>query len=93
MIRRPPRSTHCISSAASDVYKRQSWNPNDPAAAARRAKAKENKIKFENMKQQRNQYKAGLRAAKEEIERMRQEVGMVEELKKQVESLRENIYL
>ena len=23
MIRRPPRSTHCISSAASDVYKRQ----------------------------------------------------------------------
>ena len=30
MIRRPPRSTHCISSAASDVYKRQtksSWVP------------------------------------------------------------------
>ena len=29
MIRRPPRSTHCISSAASDVYKRQeqSWIP------------------------------------------------------------------
>eukprot|EP00826_Nyctotherus_ovalis_P039253 TRINITY_DN3759_c0_g1_i4.p1 TRINITY_DN3759_c0_g1~~TRINITY_DN3759_c0_g1_i4.p1 ORF type:complete len:140 (+),score=11.00 TRINITY_DN3759_c0_g1_i4:25-420(+) len=26
MIRRPPRSTHCISSAASDVYKRQSLN-------------------------------------------------------------------
>eukprot|EP00826_Nyctotherus_ovalis_P036337 TRINITY_DN3212_c0_g1_i1.p1 TRINITY_DN3212_c0_g1~~TRINITY_DN3212_c0_g1_i1.p1 ORF type:complete len:222 (+),score=49.96 TRINITY_DN3212_c0_g1_i1:87-668(+) len=26
MIRRPPRSTHCISSAASDVYKRQSMN-------------------------------------------------------------------
>ena len=25
MIRRPPRSTHCISSAASDVYKRQVW--------------------------------------------------------------------
>jgi len=25
MIRRPPRSTHCISSAASDVYKRQSF--------------------------------------------------------------------
>ena len=23
MIRRPPRATHCISSAASDVYKRQ----------------------------------------------------------------------
>eukprot|EP00975_Prorocentrum_lima_P024059 5062021-Prorocentrum_lima.AAC.1 len=23
MIRRPPRSTHCISSAAPDVYKRQ----------------------------------------------------------------------
>ena len=27
MIRRPPRSTHCISSAASDVYKRQPVNP------------------------------------------------------------------
>ena len=26
MIRRPPRSTHCISSAASDVYKRQIKN-------------------------------------------------------------------
>jgi len=26
MIRRPPRSTHCISSAASDVYKRQYLN-------------------------------------------------------------------
>ena len=26
MIRRPPRSTHCISSAASDVYKRQDEN-------------------------------------------------------------------
>eukprot|EP00825_Cyclidium_porcatum_P007633 TRINITY_DN1382_c0_g1_i2.p4 TRINITY_DN1382_c0_g1~~TRINITY_DN1382_c0_g1_i2.p4 ORF type:complete len:106 (-),score=29.36 TRINITY_DN1382_c0_g1_i2:20-337(-) len=26
MIRRPPRSTHCISSAASDVYKRQLYN-------------------------------------------------------------------
>eukprot|EP00825_Cyclidium_porcatum_P018602 TRINITY_DN21192_c0_g1_i2.p1 TRINITY_DN21192_c0_g1~~TRINITY_DN21192_c0_g1_i2.p1 ORF type:complete len:108 (+),score=15.85 TRINITY_DN21192_c0_g1_i2:140-463(+) len=26
MIRRPPRSTHCISSAASDVYKRQLEN-------------------------------------------------------------------
>eukprot|EP00825_Cyclidium_porcatum_P017320 TRINITY_DN20063_c0_g1_i2.p1 TRINITY_DN20063_c0_g1~~TRINITY_DN20063_c0_g1_i2.p1 ORF type:complete len:311 (-),score=53.07 TRINITY_DN20063_c0_g1_i2:358-1290(-) len=26
MIRRPPRSTHCISSAASDVYKRQGMN-------------------------------------------------------------------
>eukprot|EP00825_Cyclidium_porcatum_P051706 TRINITY_DN9596_c0_g1_i4.p2 TRINITY_DN9596_c0_g1~~TRINITY_DN9596_c0_g1_i4.p2 ORF type:complete len:192 (-),score=29.19 TRINITY_DN9596_c0_g1_i4:643-1218(-) len=28
MIRRPPRSTHCISSAASDVYKRQIYNIN-----------------------------------------------------------------
>eukprot|EP00825_Cyclidium_porcatum_P024965 TRINITY_DN2727_c0_g2_i3.p1 TRINITY_DN2727_c0_g2~~TRINITY_DN2727_c0_g2_i3.p1 ORF type:complete len:299 (-),score=41.43 TRINITY_DN2727_c0_g2_i3:429-1325(-) len=26
MIRRPPRSTHCISSAASDVYKRQTYS-------------------------------------------------------------------
>eukprot|EP00826_Nyctotherus_ovalis_P050771 TRINITY_DN6264_c0_g3_i1.p1 TRINITY_DN6264_c0_g3~~TRINITY_DN6264_c0_g3_i1.p1 ORF type:complete len:279 (+),score=58.78 TRINITY_DN6264_c0_g3_i1:25-837(+) len=28
MIRRPPRSTHCISSAASDVYKRQIMHKN-----------------------------------------------------------------
>eukprot|EP00825_Cyclidium_porcatum_P006075 TRINITY_DN12989_c0_g1_i1.p1 TRINITY_DN12989_c0_g1~~TRINITY_DN12989_c0_g1_i1.p1 ORF type:complete len:115 (-),score=21.33 TRINITY_DN12989_c0_g1_i1:688-1032(-) len=28
MIRRPPRSTHCISSAASDVYKRQAISLN-----------------------------------------------------------------
>eukprot|EP00825_Cyclidium_porcatum_P020809 TRINITY_DN23435_c0_g1_i1.p1 TRINITY_DN23435_c0_g1~~TRINITY_DN23435_c0_g1_i1.p1 ORF type:complete len:260 (+),score=65.72 TRINITY_DN23435_c0_g1_i1:75-854(+) len=30
MIRRPPRSTHCISSAASDVYKRQTQSTWDP---------------------------------------------------------------
>jgi len=29
MIRRPPRSTHCISSAASDVYKRQTIIPDE----------------------------------------------------------------
>jgi len=31
MIRRPPRSTHCISSAASDVYKRQALERNSKA--------------------------------------------------------------
>ena len=35
MIRRPPRSTHCISSAASDVYKRQ--HPPLPVAPNPRA--------------------------------------------------------
>eukprot|EP00825_Cyclidium_porcatum_P004911 TRINITY_DN1233_c0_g1_i10.p4 TRINITY_DN1233_c0_g1~~TRINITY_DN1233_c0_g1_i10.p4 ORF type:complete len:127 (+),score=12.65 TRINITY_DN1233_c0_g1_i10:156-536(+) len=30
MIRRPPRSTHCISSAASDVYKRQVTGAHKP---------------------------------------------------------------
>eukprot|EP00825_Cyclidium_porcatum_P039072 TRINITY_DN465_c0_g1_i6.p1 TRINITY_DN465_c0_g1~~TRINITY_DN465_c0_g1_i6.p1 ORF type:complete len:454 (+),score=83.24 TRINITY_DN465_c0_g1_i6:129-1490(+) len=30
MIRRPPRSTHCISSAASDVYKRQVYISQQP---------------------------------------------------------------
>ena len=33
MIRRPPRSTHCISSAASDVYKRQMVENEDADAA------------------------------------------------------------
>jgi len=32
MIRRPPRSTHCISSAASDVYKRQPQHGTGPDA-------------------------------------------------------------
>eukprot|EP00969_Alexandrium_andersonii_P105687 4662771-Alexandrium_andersonii.AAC.1 len=31
MIRRPPRSTHCVSSAASDVYKRQVRRPDSQA--------------------------------------------------------------
>eukprot|EP00969_Alexandrium_andersonii_P009945 434255-Alexandrium_andersonii.AAC.1 len=30
MIRRPPRSTHCTSSAASDVYKRQPQSSSQP---------------------------------------------------------------
>ena len=33
MIRRPPRSTPLYSSAASDVYKRQDWNPTDEQRA------------------------------------------------------------
>eukprot|EP00825_Cyclidium_porcatum_P018647 TRINITY_DN21236_c0_g1_i1.p2 TRINITY_DN21236_c0_g1~~TRINITY_DN21236_c0_g1_i1.p2 ORF type:complete len:153 (+),score=34.46 TRINITY_DN21236_c0_g1_i1:142-600(+) len=33
MIRRPPRSTHCISSAASDVYKRQKQSSLNPSNA------------------------------------------------------------
>eukprot|EP00826_Nyctotherus_ovalis_P031189 TRINITY_DN248_c0_g2_i12.p1 TRINITY_DN248_c0_g2~~TRINITY_DN248_c0_g2_i12.p1 ORF type:complete len:174 (-),score=35.93 TRINITY_DN248_c0_g2_i12:387-851(-) len=46
MIRRPPRSTHCISSAASDVYKRQTLyalypqNPKTPIVPNKRVKAK-----------------------------------------------------
>eukprot|EP00969_Alexandrium_andersonii_P107748 4753734-Alexandrium_andersonii.AAC.1 len=35
MIRRPPSSTHCISSAASDVYKRQ--HPSGKATPRARA--------------------------------------------------------
>eukprot|EP00826_Nyctotherus_ovalis_P011569 TRINITY_DN13009_c0_g1_i5.p1 TRINITY_DN13009_c0_g1~~TRINITY_DN13009_c0_g1_i5.p1 ORF type:complete len:132 (+),score=37.88 TRINITY_DN13009_c0_g1_i5:24-398(+) len=34
MIRRPPRSTHCISSAASDVYKRQEYRLTDEVLVA-----------------------------------------------------------
>ena len=59
-------------------------NPNDvdgKAAAARRAKAAQNKIKFDAVKAQRNQFKAGLKAAQEEIERMRAEMQTVEALK------------
>eukprot|EP00825_Cyclidium_porcatum_P030000 TRINITY_DN31894_c0_g1_i1.p1 TRINITY_DN31894_c0_g1~~TRINITY_DN31894_c0_g1_i1.p1 ORF type:complete len:156 (+),score=38.83 TRINITY_DN31894_c0_g1_i1:103-570(+) len=35
MIRRPPRSTHCISSAASDVYKRQVHERNTQMSQSR----------------------------------------------------------
>eukprot|EP00826_Nyctotherus_ovalis_P043675 TRINITY_DN4627_c0_g1_i2.p1 TRINITY_DN4627_c0_g1~~TRINITY_DN4627_c0_g1_i2.p1 ORF type:complete len:298 (+),score=121.49 TRINITY_DN4627_c0_g1_i2:25-894(+) len=37
MIRRPPRSTHCISSAASDVYKRQDYVAKLPKVPAFKA--------------------------------------------------------
>eukprot|EP00825_Cyclidium_porcatum_P033906 TRINITY_DN35816_c0_g1_i2.p3 TRINITY_DN35816_c0_g1~~TRINITY_DN35816_c0_g1_i2.p3 ORF type:complete len:100 (+),score=35.64 TRINITY_DN35816_c0_g1_i2:145-444(+) len=45
MIRRPPRSTHCISSAASDVYKRQvstqsTWEPKGQAFTQSRKQLK-----------------------------------------------------
>ena len=45
MIRRPPRSTHCISSAASDVYKRQNakglhWSINKNTGQETRTKTK-----------------------------------------------------
>eukprot|EP00825_Cyclidium_porcatum_P023152 TRINITY_DN2546_c0_g1_i11.p2 TRINITY_DN2546_c0_g1~~TRINITY_DN2546_c0_g1_i11.p2 ORF type:complete len:117 (-),score=29.17 TRINITY_DN2546_c0_g1_i11:45-395(-) len=39
MIRRPPRSTHCISSAASDVYKRQDYTHVDDYIDATRLTA------------------------------------------------------
>ena len=71
-------------------------NPNDvdgKAAAARRAKAAQNKIKFDAVKAQRNQFKAGLKAAQEEIERMRAEMQTVEALKKQVAALQENMFV
>jgi chromosome segregation ATPase len=71
-------------------------NPNDvdgKAAAARRAKAAQNKIKFDAVKAQRNQFKAGLKAAQEEIERMREEMQTVEALKKQVAALQENMFV
>eukprot|EP00825_Cyclidium_porcatum_P004943 TRINITY_DN12359_c0_g1_i1.p3 TRINITY_DN12359_c0_g1~~TRINITY_DN12359_c0_g1_i1.p3 ORF type:complete len:100 (+),score=18.58 TRINITY_DN12359_c0_g1_i1:61-360(+) len=35
MLRRPPRSTHCISSAASDVYKRQGYAERPKLAESR----------------------------------------------------------
>eukprot|EP00826_Nyctotherus_ovalis_P042789 TRINITY_DN4455_c0_g1_i2.p1 TRINITY_DN4455_c0_g1~~TRINITY_DN4455_c0_g1_i2.p1 ORF type:complete len:159 (+),score=46.79 TRINITY_DN4455_c0_g1_i2:25-477(+) len=37
MIRRPPRSTHCISSAASDVYKRQALTASNDISVATEA--------------------------------------------------------
>eukprot|EP00825_Cyclidium_porcatum_P002089 TRINITY_DN10966_c0_g2_i2.p4 TRINITY_DN10966_c0_g2~~TRINITY_DN10966_c0_g2_i2.p4 ORF type:complete len:109 (-),score=34.37 TRINITY_DN10966_c0_g2_i2:175-501(-) len=45
MIRRPPRSTHCISSAASDVYKRQVSTQSTWGAIKQQSnKIKQNKI-------------------------------------------------
>ena len=67
---------------------------NHPAARAHRAqKAAANKVKFDNMKSQRNKYKAELRAAQKECERMKAEMAAVDELKKQVLALREATYV
>ena len=62
-------------------------------AAARRAKAAQNKQKFEALKAQRNQYKAGLVNAQNEVERMRAELQSVEALKEQVKALQENMFV
>ena len=62
-------------------------------AAARRAKAAQNKQKFEALKAQRDQYKRGLRSARDEVERMRAEMQTVEALKEQVRALQENMFV
>ena len=62
-------------------------------AAARRAKAAQNKQKFEALKAQRDQYKRGLRSARDEVERMRAEMQTVEALKEQVQALQENMFV
>eukprot|EP00825_Cyclidium_porcatum_P012421 TRINITY_DN16481_c0_g1_i2.p2 TRINITY_DN16481_c0_g1~~TRINITY_DN16481_c0_g1_i2.p2 ORF type:complete len:200 (+),score=52.82 TRINITY_DN16481_c0_g1_i2:132-731(+) len=60
MIRRPPRSTHCISSAASDVYKRQvstqsTWAQKREETQYKR-KLEQNKKKCLNKKQEQIEY-------------------------------------
>eukprot|EP00825_Cyclidium_porcatum_P020775 TRINITY_DN23406_c0_g1_i1.p1 TRINITY_DN23406_c0_g1~~TRINITY_DN23406_c0_g1_i1.p1 ORF type:complete len:129 (-),score=21.12 TRINITY_DN23406_c0_g1_i1:76-462(-) len=52
MIRRPPRSTHCISSAASDVYKRQLFEARKPKRPAIISEA-EGKVEVRDNKGQR----------------------------------------
>eukprot|EP00826_Nyctotherus_ovalis_P047159 TRINITY_DN5388_c0_g1_i5.p1 TRINITY_DN5388_c0_g1~~TRINITY_DN5388_c0_g1_i5.p1 ORF type:complete len:159 (-),score=47.95 TRINITY_DN5388_c0_g1_i5:597-1052(-) len=49
MIRRPPRSTHCISSAASDVYKRQVYFRSLILVEFYQKEKKQNFAKFEAM--------------------------------------------
>eukprot|EP00227_Mantoniella_beaufortii_P002115 CAMPEP_0197609666 /NCGR_PEP_ID=MMETSP1326-20131121/51648_1 /TAXON_ID=1155430 /ORGANISM="Genus nov. species nov., Strain RCC2288" /LENGTH=91 /DNA_ID=CAMNT_0043178071 /DNA_START=1 /DNA_END=276 /DNA_ORIENTATION=+ len=71
-------------------------NPNDldgMMGKSARAKAQANKVKYDQMKTQRNQYKQGLRVAKEEMERMQGEMGAVEALKEQVKALQETTFL
>jgi len=47
MIRRPPRSTHCISSAASDVYKRQAYVNGANAALDKLEKARAGQMQID----------------------------------------------
>uniref|UniRef100_A0A7S0X5V8 Uncharacterized protein n=1 Tax=Mantoniella antarctica TaxID=81844 RepID=A0A7S0X5V8_9CHLO len=71
-------------------------NPNDLdgiGRLARAAKAQANKGKFEQIKAQRNQYKAGLRAAQQEVEGMRAEMAAVEHLREQVRTLQDAAFL
>lgn len=60
---------------------------------ARLAKAQANKVKFEQIKAQRNQYKEGLRQAQREMEKMKAEITAVNELKQQVKMLQEATFL
>ena len=63
------------------------------ARASRVAKAQANKVKFEQMKVQRNQYRQGLKQAQQEIEKMKAEMAAVNELKEQVKVLQEATFL
>ena len=65
----------------------------DAARAANKARSAQNKAKFDAIKAERNAFKAEARKAAKELERMRAEVAKVEELKKQLSTLQESMFL
>ena len=65
----------------------------DAQRAANRARSSQNKAKFDAIKAERNAFKQEAKKAAKELERMRMEVAKVEELKKQLKALQDNMYV
>ena len=65
----------------------------DAARAANKARSAQNKAKFDAIKAERNAFKAEARKAAKELERMRAEVAKVDELKKQLSTLQDSMFI
>jgi chromosome segregation ATPase len=65
----------------------------EASRAANKARSAQNKAKFDAIKAERNAFKAEARKAAKELERMRAEVAKVEELKKQLSTLQDSMFM
>eukprot|EP00966_Prymnesium_polylepis_P038308 888560-Prymnesium_polylepis.2 len=63
MIRRPTRSTHCMSSAASDVYKRQTGGSGPSAGRAKSSPQRASSPSGEDCRTKRAERRADIRTA------------------------------
>jgi chromosome segregation ATPase len=65
----------------------------DATRAANKVRSTQNKAKFDAIKAERNSFKAEARKAAKELERMRGEVTKVEDLKAQLKTLQESMFI